>query len=394
MGGWVGRRAGGKLSGWVGGWVGGKLSGWVGGWHMQGGGGARARAPSGPAISSPPPPLPLALPSHHPPPPPPRQAIDLLDEAGSRVRIAAYQARREGGGRDALDAAAASYSELQQVMDTKEEAVKVRGRGWVGGWVSRERVRMPAFPNKNTTCTPPPPLSQDFLYEEAALLRARELELKSKLSGAPDEAPVVPVVGREHIEAVVSAWTGIPGGSSSSCGGTTRARLTPPSPRPPPSQPPTSGAHGRGRAGAAADAAAGARGPRDRAAGGCGLHLARAAALGVGAQAPGAPHRRAALLGAYGRGQDRAGKGARAPASPFPRLPTRACLPSLTPPHPTPRSPCRTTTLAARARWCAWTCPSTWSATASPSSSARPPAMWATARAASSPRRSGGSGCS
>ena len=35
---------------------------------------------------------------------------------------------------------------------------------------------------------------QDFLYEEAALLRSRELELKAKLSGAPELAPVVPVV--------------------------------------------------------------------------------------------------------------------------------------------------------------------------------------------------------
>jgi hypothetical protein len=104
----------------------------------------------------------------------PDKAIDLLDEAGSRVRIAAYQARRAGAGRDSAEAAASSYMELEQVVATKAEAVA------------------------------------DALFEEAALLRQRELELKARLSGAPEVAPVVPVVMAEHIEAVVSAWTGVP----------------------------------------------------------------------------------------------------------------------------------------------------------------------------------------
>ena len=43
-------------------------------------------------------PLPPAFPS-------PPQAIDLLDEAGSRVRIASYMARKEAGGREGLEAA-------------------------------------------------------------------------------------------------------------------------------------------------------------------------------------------------------------------------------------------------------------------------------------------------
>lgn len=58
-----------------------------------------------------------------------------------------------------------------------------------------------------TPLTHPP---QDTLYEEAALLRARELELKDRLGGAPEAAPVVPVVQAAHIEAVVAAWSGVP----------------------------------------------------------------------------------------------------------------------------------------------------------------------------------------
>lgn len=103
----------------------------------------------------------------------PDKAIDLLDEAGSRVRITAHNARKDAG-IEASELAAVTYGELAQVMDTKEEAAR------------------------------------DLLFEEATLLRMRELELKSKLSGNPEDAPVVPVVSVSHIEAVVSAWTGVP----------------------------------------------------------------------------------------------------------------------------------------------------------------------------------------
>ena len=103
----------------------------------------------------------------------PDKCLDLIDEAGSRVRIAAYNARRNLG--VPLDNfASTSYNELTQIMDTKEEACK------------------------------------DSLFEEAALLRAREMDLKSKLSGSPDQAAILPVVSVDHIKAVVSAWTGIP----------------------------------------------------------------------------------------------------------------------------------------------------------------------------------------
>lgn len=68
-----------------------------------------------------------------------------------------------------------------------------------------------SLPGPSPPCTfgPPPPLThhhlprrQESLFEEASLLRDRELELKSKLSGHPEDAPVVPVVTVEHIEQV------------------------------------------------------------------------------------------------------------------------------------------------------------------------------------------------
>ena len=54
-----------------------------------------------------------------------------------------------------------------------------------------------SLPTRSTVTTVPVPLLlplQDFLFEEASLLRSRELELKARLSGAPELAPVLPVV--------------------------------------------------------------------------------------------------------------------------------------------------------------------------------------------------------
>jgi ATP-dependent Clp protease ATP-binding subunit ClpC len=106
----------------------------------------------------------------------PDKAIDLIDEAGSRARIEAHAARRAAlGGPGGNAAAGAAYAELEQVLEAK-------------GLAAREG-----------------------LFEEAALLRARELELKARLAGAPGEAAtVVPVVTVAHIAAVVAAWTGVP----------------------------------------------------------------------------------------------------------------------------------------------------------------------------------------
>ncbi|EIE27350.1 ATP-dependent Clp protease ATPase subunit [Coccomyxa subellipsoidea C-169] len=105
----------------------------------------------------------------------PDKAIDLLDEAGSRARIAAHVARRDAlsGGRPVADIVA-PWLELQQVLEAKDEAIK------------------------------------EGLFEEAGLLREREVDMKVRLSGLPEEAPTVVTVTTADVEAVVSAWTGIP----------------------------------------------------------------------------------------------------------------------------------------------------------------------------------------
>jgi ATP-dependent Clp protease ATP-binding subunit ClpC len=65
------------------------------------------------------------------------QAIDLLDESGSRVRIAAYTARKELNKRESP-----KIREYLQVLDTKDEALK------------------------------------DALFEEAVILKRREMDYK------------------------------------------------------------------------------------------------------------------------------------------------------------------------------------------------------------------------
>mmetsp|Transcript_10026 Transcript_10026/g.21446 ORF Transcript_10026/g.21446 Transcript_10026/m.21446 type:complete len:958 (+) Transcript_10026:149-3022(+) len=99
----------------------------------------------------------------------PDKAIDLIDEAGSRVRITAYDARRKMRERENP-----KIREYLQVLETKDEAVK------------------------------------DGLYEEAVILKRREVDYRAELCGTAEEGSSLPVVGAADIEAVVSAWTGIP----------------------------------------------------------------------------------------------------------------------------------------------------------------------------------------
>ena len=51
---------------------------------------------------------------------------------------------------------------------------------------------------------------QEGLFEEAGLLREREVDMKVRLGGLPHEAPPLPCVTLADVEAVLSAWTGIP----------------------------------------------------------------------------------------------------------------------------------------------------------------------------------------
>ena len=103
----------------------------------------------------------------------PDKAIDVLDEAGSRVRIKAFNSRVEDC-KSLSEHDIAAYKELMQVVDAKEEATK------------------------------------DMLFEEATLLRTREVNLRTTLGGSPEDGAIVPVVTANDIADVVSSWTGIP----------------------------------------------------------------------------------------------------------------------------------------------------------------------------------------
>jgi len=102
----------------------------------------------------------------------PDKAIDLIDEAGSRVRLMNSQ----------LPAAAKELDlELREVLKSKDEAVR----------------------------------GQDF--EKAGQLREREMEIKAQINaiaqskkGSSENAGKTPVVSEEDIAEIVAAWTSIP----------------------------------------------------------------------------------------------------------------------------------------------------------------------------------------
>jgi ATP-dependent Clp protease ATP-binding subunit ClpC len=96
----------------------------------------------------------------------PDKAIDLIDEAGSRVRLRISQG---SANRDIK-------RELMTVSRSKNEAVRL----------------------------------QDF--DKAGSLRDQELELEAKLQAdAEDATPVnIPIVGEEDIAQIVASWTGVP----------------------------------------------------------------------------------------------------------------------------------------------------------------------------------------
>lgn len=107
----------------------------------------------------------------------PDKAIDVMDEAASRVRLQAYETRRAAAwplGRHDIE----EWEILVQVLDAKDEAVQ-------GGY-----------------------------FEEAQVCRDRELQLKEKIARpggvTPDNQAVVPLVSVSDVEAVVSAWSGVP----------------------------------------------------------------------------------------------------------------------------------------------------------------------------------------
>ncbi|GLC72569.1 hypothetical protein PLESTF_001265700 [Pleodorina starrii] len=129
----------------------------------------------------------------------PDKAIDLIDEAGSRARIAAYTARQARARQQAHMAAVAAIS----------------GGGGGGGSVgsgggSAAREAHPKLHEYLQVLATKDEAVKDGLYEEAVILRRREMDYRSELAGPSAEGSVLPVVGVEDIEAIVSAWTAIP----------------------------------------------------------------------------------------------------------------------------------------------------------------------------------------
>ncbi len=126
----------------------------------------------------------------------PDKAIDVLDEAGSRVRIKAFNSRTRSGDR----AMAGGWS--------------VDGQGGHSGWgysdpLDKEDLEA-AYLELDQVIEAKEDATRDMLYEEASLLRNRELDLRTKLQGHHEEGALLPVVSSEDIAAVISSWTGIP----------------------------------------------------------------------------------------------------------------------------------------------------------------------------------------
>ncbi|KAG2449289.1 hypothetical protein HYH02_005446 [Chlamydomonas schloesseri] len=155
----------------------------------------------------------------------PDKAIDLIDEAGSRARIAAYmarqaQARSGAGGRQqqltmapgsgsASGGSGSGSSTPTPASLAASAAAAARGEGphgphhGPGGQHPKLHEYLQVLATKDEAV-------KDGLYEEAVILRRREVDYRAELAGPSSEGSVLPVVGVEDIEAIVAAWTSIP----------------------------------------------------------------------------------------------------------------------------------------------------------------------------------------
>merc|ERR1719245_2548985 len=117
----------------------------------------------------------------------PDKAVDLMDESGSRARISQHMARKAALSEAAgVDGGAAATEEEQQEGETL--------------WEQLEQVV-----RAKDSCV------RGETFEEASLLRAREMELKATLTGDnEDPSRVISTVGEDDIERIVAQWTGIP----------------------------------------------------------------------------------------------------------------------------------------------------------------------------------------
>jgi hypothetical protein len=160
-----------------------------------------------------------------------------MDEAGSRVRISAYNARRDMAVPDS-----AKVKEYMQVRGGWRGPLRAgpllgiaaggpRRGGAPPGPNPHSRIspaqsqgQAPLIPASQPQLTAPPPHThtpppgqvldskeecvKGALYEEASILRRREMDYRAELVGAAASGSSVPVVDVADIEAIVATWTG------------------------------------------------------------------------------------------------------------------------------------------------------------------------------------------
>jgi ATP-dependent Clp protease ATP-binding subunit ClpC len=134
----------------------------------------------------------------------PDKAMDVLDEAGSRVRMRAYLARKA---RESLTLSPKAGEEdelppqqgvpLEDVFAALARAAgeRTHSRDWVLELRSVEDALVEATAGSH--------------FEEAALLRDRARDLQTRLTGFASDA-ILPLVDVSDIADVVAAWSGVP----------------------------------------------------------------------------------------------------------------------------------------------------------------------------------------
>ncbi|GFR52667.1 hypothetical protein Agub_g15261 [Astrephomene gubernaculifera] len=173
----------------------------------------------------------------------PDKAIDLMDEAGSRARIAAYMARQEQGaqGRGQQGQGRGQGGQVGHVQGLQRGVVlqmapvpsqgggingnngsssggsgssaaqqQGQGQGQQGGGQGQGQSPHPKLCEYLQVLASKDEAVKEGLFEEAGILRRREVDYRSELSGPPSQGAVLPVVDVGDIEAIVSAWSGIP----------------------------------------------------------------------------------------------------------------------------------------------------------------------------------------
>jgi len=119
----------------------------------------------------------------------PDKAIDVMDEAGSRARIDAFEARKKAA--EAGDAAEGPAGAGPHAALTDADAASA----WDD--LAALAAAMAAAADEGD-------------FEEAASLAAREADLRAAAVGSAADGAPVPLVTRADVEKVVAAWTRIP----------------------------------------------------------------------------------------------------------------------------------------------------------------------------------------